>query len=340
MSTNKQAVIRYRVLDKCFSNFWKRYYIEDLVEECCKAIYEFSGIKDGVKKRQIMDDIQFMESEEGYSVPLDKNRDGKRKYYRYEDRNFSINKQPLTPTEAEQLKNTIFMLNRFEGLPNFDWMDEVVARLENAFKLKNNETSVVSFEQNKYLKGLEYFSKLFNSIINKQVLKIYYRVSFNKPRQYIIHPYYLKQYNNRWFLFGLTHVDGENKIMNMAIDRIDQIDDIRLPYIENTKTDFNEYFDDIVGVSVSYKNESKVEKIKLKVDNVIYNYIESKPIHPSQTEKERTADYAIIELTLIPNFEFETILLGFSNKLEILSPDSLRQRICKRASDILDRNKR
>ena len=144
--------------------------------------------------------------------------------------------------------------------------------------------------------------------------------------------------HNRWFLFGLIHVDGENKIMNMAIDRIDQIDDIRLPYIENTKTDFNEYFDDIVGVSVSYKNESKVEKIKLKVDNVIYNYIESKPIHPSQTEKERTADYAIIELTLIPNFEFETILLGFSNNLEILSPDSLHQRICKRAIDILDKN--
>jgi len=340
MSTNKQAVIRYRALDKCFSNFWKRFYIEDLVEECCKAIYDFSGTRDGVKKRQVLDDIQFMESEEGYSIPLDKIRDGKRKYYRYIDKNFSINKQPLTPAEAEQLKNTIFMLNRFDGLPDFDWMKEVVARLENAFKLKSNDTSVVSFEQNIYLKGLSYFSKLFNSIINKQVLKILYRVSFNTPCKYIIHPYFLKQYNNRWFLFGLTNIDGENKIMNMAIDRIDHIEDVHLPYIENTKTDFNEYFDDIVGVSVSYKNESKVEKIVLKVDNVIYNYIESKPIHPSQTEKERTKDYAVIELTLIPNFEFETVLLGFSNKLEILSPDSLRLRICKRASDILERNKR
>lgn len=339
MATNKNAVIRYRTLDRCFSNFGKRYFIEDLVEECCKAIYNFSGIENGVKKRQILDDIRFMESEQGYSIPLDKINDGKKKYYRYHDKNFSINKRPLSPREAELLKNTIFMLSRFKGLPNFDWMDEVVARLENTFKLKKNTNSVVSFEQNIYLKGLAYFTKLFNSIINKQVLKIYYKPSFRDAQQYILHPYYLKQYNNRWFLFGLTKVKNEDMIMNMAIDRIDHIEDINIKYIENKTIDFDEYFEDVVGVSVPNNNENKIELIRLKIDTEIYNYIESKPIHPSQTEKEKNEKYAIIELKLIPNFEFETLLLGFSNKLEILEPLSLREHICKIANDILIRNK-
>ena len=57
MATNKHAMIRYQALDRCFSNRYKRYYIEDLVEECNKAIYEFTGSLEGVKKRTIFSDI-------------------------------------------------------------------------------------------------------------------------------------------------------------------------------------------------------------------------------------------------------------------------------------------
>lgn len=174
MATNKHAVIRYQALDRCFSNFARRFYIEDLIEACNDAIYDFTGKEDGIERRQLFDDIKFMESEAGYSIVLDKVKDGKKKYYRYSDKNFSINKQPLSLTEAEQLKDTIMMLNRFKGLPQFDWMEEVLARFEDTFKLKANVDSVVSFEQNPYLRGIEHFTALFNAIINKQVLKIEY----------------------------------------------------------------------------------------------------------------------------------------------------------------------
>ena len=138
MATNKHAVIRYQALDRCFSNFARRFYIEDLIEACNDAIYDFTGKEDGIERRQLFDDIKFMESEAGYSIVLDKVKDGKKKYYRYSDKNFSINKQPLSLTEAEQLKDTIMMLNRFKGLPQFDWMEEVLARFEDTFKLKAN----------------------------------------------------------------------------------------------------------------------------------------------------------------------------------------------------------
>lgn len=68
MATNKHATIRYHALDRCFSNWGRRYYIEDLIEACNAALNEFSGVEDGVKRRQIFDDITFMESEQGWSI--------------------------------------------------------------------------------------------------------------------------------------------------------------------------------------------------------------------------------------------------------------------------------
>jgi len=298
MATNKHAVIRYQALDKCFSNFGRRYYIEDLIEACNNAIYDFTGNTDGVKRRQLYEDINFMESNAGYSIPLDKIRDGKRTYYRYSNKNYSINNQPISQTEAMQLKDTIVMLNRFKGLPQFGWMEEILTRLEDTFKLKNNVESVVSFEENIYLKGLEHFTELFNAIINKQSLNIEYNAAFGKSHNYAIHPYYLKQYNNRWFLFGLNQKDDDNRIMNMAIDRIISFKPLSIAYINNETIDFSEYFDDVVGVTVT---DGQTEIIRLKIDKKRYSYIETKPMHPTQRVIEKNDRYVIIELKIIQN---------------------------------------
>lgn len=332
MSTNKHATIRYQALDRCFSNFGRRFYIDDLVEACNRAIHEFTGNDDGVKVRQVYDDIRFMESETGFCIELDKRKDGKKTYYRYIDKNFSINRQPLSHTEAEQLKNTIAILNRFKGLPQFDWMKEVLTRFEDTFKLKANVDSVVSFEQNPYLKGLEYFTDLFNAIINQQVLTIEYCPAFKEKKTIVLHPYHLKQYNNRWFLFGHNSDFKEiSPIMNLAIDRIESVNQDNKKYTPNTFVDFDDYFDDVVGVTVLINKP--IEIVRLKVDNQRYNYIKSKPIHHSQKVIERGNDYTIIELRLIPNYELETLILGFIDSIEILSPqtliDSLKARVDK-----------
>ncbi|HDL01193.1 MAG TPA: WYL domain-containing protein, partial [candidate division Zixibacteria bacterium] len=101
MATNKHATIRYHALDRCFSNQGRKYFIDDLIEACNEAIYEFSGINDGVKKRQVYDDIRFMESEQGWSIPLERYKEGRKCYYRYSDKSFSIGNKGINPFEAE-----------------------------------------------------------------------------------------------------------------------------------------------------------------------------------------------------------------------------------------------
>ena len=101
MPTNKNAAIRYQTLDKCFRDRQHRYYMEDLIDKCEEAIYYYNGVG-GVCRRQIFEDIKFMESETGWSVPLERKQDGRRVYYRYRDPDFTINAQPLTEEETRQ----------------------------------------------------------------------------------------------------------------------------------------------------------------------------------------------------------------------------------------------
>lgn len=338
MATNKHASIRYQALDRCFRNLGRKFFIEDLIEECNQAIYQYAGIEDGVKKRQVQDDIKYMESEaSSWSISLLRHRDGKRVYYRYEDINYSINNQPISQQESIQLKETILMLNRFKGMPQFEWMQELLTRLEDSFQLKGTTERVVGFEENPYLKGLHFFSDLFNAIVNKQTLRIRYKRYEKDEKEFVFYPYFLKQYNNRWFLFGLNpEYQSIIPITNLALDRIQQIELENRPFIENKDIDFDEYFDDVVGVTIY--EDKKVEKIILKVEKSLLPYIETKPLHGSQKLVKIEDGTGIIELSLKMNYELESLLLSYADRLNILEPLHLKETITQRAKQIIQKN--
>ncbi|MEG1998721.1 MAG: WYL domain-containing protein, partial [Bacteroidales bacterium] len=231
---------------------------------------------------------------------------------------------------------TIYMLNRFKGMPQFDWMEEILTRLESAFNLSGATNNIVGFEHNPYLKGLNLFSDIFNAIVNKLPLNITYKRYVEDPTQIVFHPYFLKQYNNRWFLFGLCeHLKEKMAITNLALDRIEQFSYVNIPYIENNIIEFNEYFDDVIGVTVP---EKEVEQIVLEIDNVIFPYVETKPLHGSQKVRKRNLQSTTVELNLIINHELENLLLSYIDKIRIIAPDHLRERMIERVNEALTRN--
>ena len=107
MSINKSALIRYKILDRCFGNPGKKYFIEDLVVECNRTLIEIDPNSRGIQRRQLYEDIRYMESAEGWSAEIERIPFGKKKYYRYADKSFSINNQPLNAAEMEQLYSSI-----------------------------------------------------------------------------------------------------------------------------------------------------------------------------------------------------------------------------------------
>ena len=324
MPTNKNASIRYQALDKCFRDQRHRYYIEDLLQKCEEALYYYNGVG-GVSKRQLFEDIKFMESETGWSIPLERKKDGKRVYYRYETPGFSINEQPLTDEEAQQLKALIITLGRFRGLPSNEWVEEIISNLEWRFNLKGNSENVIGFEQNLGLKGLYFLAPIIEATANHQVLNVTYKnyKSGSEAKELSIHPYYVKQYNNRWFLLAL---DNERHfITNLALDRIMsiQVTD-KIAFIDNTTIDFEHYFDDVVGVTIPPKGVSK-ELIQLRFSEKQYPYVVSKPIHHSQ--KVLQGKERVISIEVIPNYELDQQILSFGLDVEVLSPANYRSHI-------------
>lgn len=324
MPTNKNAAIRYQTLDKCFRDRRHRYYMEDLIDKCEEAIYYYNGVG-GVSRRQIFEDIKFMESETGWSVPLERKQDGRRVYYRYSDSDFTINAQPLTEDEARQLRSVIITLRRFRGLPSNAWVDEVISNLEWRFGLRGKQENMIGFEQNPYLRGLNLLPDIIDAATSHQAVRIMYRNYKNCDEEYtvVVHPWYIKQYNNRWFLMAY---DAEaDRISNYALDRIQNFNvEEDVAYIPNKEVDFGHYFDDVFGVTIP---PSDVEKIRvlLQFSKKQYPYIVSKPLHHSQEIVD--ADNRILAVEVRPTYEFTQLILSFGFDVKVLGPEPFKQEI-------------
>lgn len=335
MATNKNALIRYKVLDNCFRNPGKRYFIDDLIEECEKVLLEIDQDSNGISRRQILDDISFMESKDGWKIELTRNREGRKVFYRYSDPAFSINNMPLNEVEINQLQSAADILSQFKGMPQFEWVNELVPKLKQGMASKEAAATIIEFDNNQYLKGIEHLGPLHNAIFYKKVLEISYQPYENEtPYNLIIHPYFLKQYNNRWFLFGYNP-EKEKYDWNLALDRILTITEIKGKYQKNNQVDWEEYFEDIIGVTKTV--DASVENITLRFFGKTGKYIESKPIHGSQKSKWIDANILEANFQLIINYEFERLILSYADSIKVIKPNKLAVLIKERLKEAYNR---
>lgn len=330
MPTNKNATIRYHALDKCFRNPGRRYFWQELLSACNQALLEFDPACEGIQRRQLLDDIRFMESEQGWSVPLERHKEGRRVYYRYEDSKFSINNQPINETEANQLKAALMVMSRFKGLPQFEWINEIIPKFEQSFNFKPESREIIGFDYNEFLQGVALIGELFNAISYRKVLSVRYK-PFHAPEAsvYLLHPFYLKQYNSRWFLLGNNPELG--KVTNLALDRIEAIEETGAYYTSDRNLNFQEYFEDIVGVS-RQENEAPV-KVELRIAKELVPYILTKPIHGSQKKVSQDDRGMVISLLVIPNYELEQVILSHGEKVQVLEPEGFREKIKARIGE-------
>ena len=326
MPNTKNALVRYLTLDNCFSNTLRKFYIADLLNHCNAALLAYDSNSDGIRKRQLFEDIKFMESVQGWSIPLERFRDGKKVFYRYSNPKFSIKNEPINLLEAEQVKAALVVFQRIKEIPEFKWMQSLVLKLELGFQLNPAERSCISFDSNRFLKGVEYLETLFHAILHKHVLKIKYQSFGNtKAKSLILHPHYLKQFNNRWFLFG-KNPDFET-VSNLALDRIVSFKELDLPFVESG-IDYEVYFEDIVGVT--FPVDSELTKIIFRASPTLAPYIQTKPIHSSQKQLSEGAEGCVFSVEVLPNYELERHLLAYGQELIVLEPKWLRNKMQNR----------
>lgn len=323
MPLDKNKTRRFQVLDRCFADQHKKYFVEDLQGACRKALEEAGMLHPDVSRRTILNDIAEMECNRDWAVELlspEQSRDGKRRFYRYANPNYSIWKLDLNEEQLTQLKSVLLMLRQFRNFPQYDLLEDIITQLEQKYKFTLGQTDgVVSFETSDNMDAIRHFGTLFSAIVNKQVLRITYQ-PFGKPaREQTVYPYYLKQYNRRWFLLGRIKESSHNGISNFALDRIALIEPSTDKYIDSD-IDFTEYFDDLIGVTNS---DEPAERIVLEFAPSRFPYVVSKPLHPSQRIIDK--DKCQISIEVKPTKELYQHLLSFGADVQVLSPESVKQ---------------
>jgi predicted DNA-binding transcriptional regulator YafY len=324
MSQNKNALIRYKTIDKCLQNTYRQWTLDDLINACSDALYEYEGKENPVSKRTIQMDIQLMRSEKlGYNAPIEVYD---KKYYHYAEEGFSITDIPLTETDINVLTETVSMLKQFKDFSLFNDVSDLLQRLEDKIYAEKSHTQpVIHLDKNESLKGLHFLDEIYQSIVKKIVLVITYKSFKSKDEnQFHFHPFLLKEFNNRWFVVGKKK--SNQSVSNLALDRIIKIDyDFQMPYLEQP-FDAEKYYKNVVGVTVNEGLQPKV--IQLWIDRVNAPYVFTKPLHSSQRLLQQNEDGSIIiNLFLIENYEMERLLLGFGDGLEVLKPERLRNRL-------------
>ncbi len=129
MPANKNALIRYRTIDNCLRNRYRRWTLDDLVQACCDALYDMEGIKKGVCARTVQMDMQIIRSDKlGYNAPIEVYD---KIYYRYADPDYSISDMPLSIEDCKLLKKAITLLseNNREKTETIEVLEKVKIRL-------------------------------------------------------------------------------------------------------------------------------------------------------------------------------------------------------------------
>ncbi len=323
MAANKNALLRYRILDYCFRDFSHRYTIDNLASEVDDVFQDLYGTK-GVSSRQLLSDIEFLKDRLTYNAPIKTYPvgEGQKCYYRYCDSDFSIFKNNISPKEMRRLHSVIDMLKRYRGLQGYSWVEETISQLEFQFGFSCHCDSVVSFEQNPLLRGLNFLEQAIDSAVNHTPLFITYKSYRGKEIVSTVHPYHVKQYNNRWFLFGYEQETG--LITNRALDRIQRMEAANVEFIPNRDIDFEHYFDDIIGVSVP-RREVATLAITLRFAPKRFPYVVSKPLHHSQ--RIISKDDCTLTISVKPTRELDQQIFSFGPDVEVVAPASYREHI-------------
>lgn len=337
MPINKLALIRYKTIDSCLQNRFRKWTLEDLMEAVSDALYEYEGITKGISKRTIQLDLQNMRSEKlGYNAPIvvtDK------KFYSYEENDYSITNTPLSKQDLSTLNEVLDVLKQFKGFGYFQELTGMVTKLEDKiYKQKHKGKSYIDFEKNELLKGLEFIDPLHKAIISKKALNLSYQ-SFKaeKPNEMIFFPYLLKEYRNRWFVLGANK--KSRGILNLALDRIVELKEVSSEkYHENKIIDIASYYDDVLGVTKALGQ--KASTIVLKIDKANAPYVKTKPLHHSQTILKEDVTGMIFSINVIWNYELEREIMGFGEQMQVLAPKRLVGTIQSRFKNALKKYQR
>ncbi len=325
MPSSKLAFLRYMLIDQMLRNKFKKYPTKEELLDSCNEKF---GVSSG---STIEKDLNAMREE--FDAPIAYNK--KQKGYEYTDKNYKFLSVNLSEDNLVALTFVETILKDFKELPIFaefsDAVDKVLDGVEITRTLKNHPLKTVhqcvQIDKVPYFKGSMLLSKLISLVSHNKVIEITYK-KFNSElcKQYIVHPYLLKEYRNMWYVLG--YVEDYKEIRTFGIDRIETVFEYNLPFLPPQKVSFNaeDFYKYCIGVTVLDENP---EKIILRFTTLAANYIKVQPIHHSQQIVQEDEQGCTVILNLVINNELKREIISYGSQVTVLEPPTLVEVIRK-----------
>ena len=335
MPTNKNAFLRFKILDQLLSDSVNHHYTMGRLTELCNEQLKEYGMK--ASRRCLEKDLEFLQNEFGN---IKRVRSGKNTIISYADQTDSIFNQKISPSEKKLLQGIARILGKMDGLESFGFLEKLSKRET------LNEDVIISFESNQDLERKELLPELLDFIENKQSIKFDYRsIDGTKVGNVELLPLLLKQYNGRWFLFGNTDTE---KLLSFSLEQIKKIERSKKS-INPIEKKWSEYFGDMIGVS--RKDSDEVQKILFWISRKQAAYIRGKPLHSTQKELKRNAkelkerynlpmEGSFFEIECIVNYELKRTLSSKFGELLVLEPEIIRKEIAESIEEMALRYKK
>lgn len=183
------------------------------------------------------------------------------------------------------------------------------------------------------------FATIFDAINSKTVIEFQYeavtQAKDNPGPLTILSPYYLKTYNNKWYLIG--HVRQRRQAWNVfALDRIINVK-LRpdLPYYEYDVNIINDFYSKVIGFFVppnadgSFpENASELETIDISImvkDDKKAYFLSKNPIHHSQIQTKENP--LVFHIECIENIHLYQALLRIISDIRWIEPEEIRKKL-------------
>jgi predicted DNA-binding transcriptional regulator YafY len=190
------------------------------------------------------------------------------------------------------------------------------------FKLPHSN---IMFEVSGKLRGIENIKSLLLAIKNKKKIRFTHNnYTHNSKKEFVVHPYLLKEYLYRWYIVGI--LDGKNEIRTFGIDRIDDLQILNEFFVPEKRNSLKELFKNTIGLVYS---AAKPQEIILHFAPIQAKYIEALPLHHSQQKINENKKGVTFSIFVTPNLELVQQLLSWGEYVMVLKPLSLAKEIKK-----------
>lgn len=330
MPVNKDAYARYRLIDERLRNKrLKSPSLQDLID------YVSDKLDRSVAKRTIQGDLKNMRDSDElrFHAPIEYDRYSES--YRYSDPAYSITSIPVSEYELQGLEIAIGILKKFQKLPAIQQFEDAILRIADSLRISRErleEHGVIRLDAPPQYKGMEWIQFLAEAIREREILRIAYQ-SFQRdePKEHVIEPYHLREYNNRFYLFARSLKVDEPGLRTFGLDRIVDIWPTATHYDE-TRFDEASYFRDAIGITITAQQP---ERIVLSFTPQQGKYLVAQPIHASQQVLLESSDEVRISLQLIINPELLMLLMSYGSKVRVLEPLHLAETLKGEAEAML-----